>query len=472
MMYSSDVQEGNPRRHRVACFLMMAAVSCVLVLNNNENIVRESEARDYVSELVEVPEGEVEPGVHMVAIYPHQERVHTANEVEAVGLEQLAATTGASPAIHEDELADRGNMQYFGNIQLGTPAKTFKVVFDTGSFILWVPDSVCKGYACQHHNQFAVHDSKSGEILGVKNGVVTMAYIKYGTGSMYGVRASDTVKVGTLVVPHTGVLVATKENGRVFELSPFDGVLGFSRRSAKIKNKQGKSVRFNLMQSARKEGAIAKNIVSFFLGFHPGQGGGAAILGGVDKRLFTGPITYHPVLKGTMGNWAIRMEKLYLKNDPKTNFCGPPHAPHGCLAIADTGTSLIVGAGEVAGPLLNKLGIRGDCSNLKQAPDMMMEFPTVGGKGSHTYTLKGGDYTLELVLKTFEGTQKKCQAAFKAASSRIPVSFKGHKDMPIIIMGDVFLRRYYAVFDHEDHAHPRVGFALANQQVKIKAPSV
>merc|ERR1712072_1326621 len=86
-------------------------------------------------------------------------------------------------------------MQYFGTVQIGTPEK-FKVVFDTGSFVFWVPDAACKDYACKKHNQFKVHSSKSGEILGVKNGVVSMAYIKYGTGSMVGVRASDTVRSG------------------------------------------------------------------------------------------------------------------------------------------------------------------------------------------------------------------------------------------------------------------------------------
>lgn len=54
-------------------------------------------------------------------------------------------------------------------------------------------------------------------------------------------------------------------------------------------------------------GEVAKNVVSFFLGFTPGNGGGAAILGGVDPRLYKGKMVYHPVVKGTFGNWALRL---------------------------------------------------------------------------------------------------------------------------------------------------------------------
>merc|ERR1712054_131571 len=210
-----------------------------------------------------------------------------------------------------DVLADRGNMQYFGTIKLGTPAQSFRVVFDTGSFILWVPDVACKGFACETHNKFAVADSKTGQVLDVKKDLAKLAYIKYGTGSMVGVKASDTVRVGNLAVPKAGVLVATIENGSVFRVSPFDGVLGFSRRDKTVKNKDGEVVHFNFLNAAKKAGAVKSATISFMLGSKgTTAGNGVAIIGGVDKRLYQGKLTFHPVMRRVMGNWALKLKHL------------------------------------------------------------------------------------------------------------------------------------------------------------------
>jgi saccharopepsin len=474
----------RPRAGVASALALICAAACFAVLfmtsESQANTVHESvETEGFINnDIFPASYDDVVPeAAPLVAALEEAVKIHTPHEVEdGVHLMPLQRRSKIAGHTHgtADELSDlsetvlsnRGNMQYFGEVHIGTPSQPFRVVFDTGSYILWVPDVACTGFACKTHHKFAVHKSTTGSILDVKKDLVKLAYIKYGTGSMVGVKAADTVRVGNLAVPGAGVLVATIENGGVFRVSPFDGVLGFSRRDMVMQDKDGKDVHYNFLRAAKHSKMIKRAAISFFLSSAPGSNGGAAILGGVDKRLFTGDLTYHDVLHKSEGNWALKLTSWKVGTSDK-NHCevcddAGKCENHGCLAIIDTGTSLIVGPSSVVDPVNKKIGVEPDCAGIDTAHPVRFKF---GDKPE--MNLSAEDVTLK--IKSYSTIT--CKSGIASSGSRIPSFFPDHPKSPVVILGDAFLRHYYTVFDDDDEHNPKIGFAAPNLNAAVHAPA-
>jgi len=341
----------------------------------------------------------------------------SAQEGEMRALEENAAKHG-----HGVPLSNYLNAQYFSEITLGTPPQSFKVVLDTGSSNLWVPSTKCTSIACFLHSKY---DSSASSTY-KPNG--THFEIHYGSGSMEGEVANDVLTIGDLKVKNQDFGEATKEPGLAFAFGKFDGILGLAYNTISV---EGMVPPFYKMI---EQGLVDEKKFGFWLGnADKGGEGGVATFGGVDESHFKGKISYAPVRR--KGYWEVELEKFSLGDEEmELENTG---------AAIDTGTSLIAMPSDIAEIINNQIGATKSwngqysvpCESVKSLPDVTFTF---SGK---PYSLKGSDYILNV--------QNTCISPFMGL------------DMPpnvgqIFIVGDVFLRKFYTVYDLGNNA---VGFA-------------
>merc|ERR1711988_511083 len=314
-------------------------------------------------------------------------------------------------------LVDFSDAQYYGTVDIGTPAQSFKVVFDTGSSNLWVPSKHCAllNIACKTHSKY--DSSKSSTY--VKNG--TKFSIRYGSGSLTGIVSQDTVTLGSATVKNQLFAEATSEPGLAFKIGKFDGIMGMAFQAIAVDG----------MQPAWYSAVADSDEKAFgvYLGGTSGTGG-EMTLGGTDSAHYTGEISYVPVSRAKY--WQVTVDSFSIGNLTKVE------------GIVDTGTSLLVAPPDVVSAFGKKIGatlVMGkewtlDCSKVAGLPDLDI---MIGGKN---FPLKGSDYVLNVSGECLLGMMG------------MDLSREGLS----LILGDVFIRKYYTVFDQ---GNSRVGFATA-----------
>ncbi|PFH52760.1 hypothetical protein AMATHDRAFT_1807 [Amanita thiersii Skay4041] len=334
--------------------------------------------------------------------------------------EQLFWTQEQITGGHNVPLNNFMNAQYFAEISLGSPAQSFKVVLDTGSSNLWVPSTKCTSIACFLH---AKYDSSLSSTYRANGSEFS---IRYGSGSMEGFVSNDVMTIGDLKIDDQDFAEAVKEPGLAFAFGKFDGILGLAYDTISVNHITPPF--FNMIN----QGLLDEPVFSFRLGSSEADGG-EAVFGGIDSSAYSGDITYVPVRRKAY--WEVELEKIAFGDEElELENTG---------AAIDTGTSLIALPSDMAEMLNTQIGAKKswtgqyqvDCAKVPQLPDLSFYF---GGK---PYTLKGTDYILEV-----QGT---CISAFMGLDINLPWG-------SLWIIGDVFLRRYFTVYDLGKNA---VGFA-------------
>lgn len=314
-----------------------------------------------------------------------------------------------------EPLTNAADAYYYGTISLGTPPQDFTVMFDTGSSDLWIPSVRCA--SCRRHKRYSSSRSRS-----YRSGGGRSFSIRYGDGSgASGFMAYETVSINGLAISNQAFAEVTRQNG--MDNDAEDGLMGLGYST--IANYGSPTP----IDNAYAQGLIPQKMVSFYLNRDASSDfGGEMVVGGVDAARYTGPITYVPVT--AQGYWQFRMDGVQTS---RVRVC-----ESGCQAIADTGTSLVIGPTDDIARLNRALGgtDNGDgsfafnCARINQYPDLTF---LIGGR---QFNLRPSDYIIS------DGAGN-CYGGLMGGSD-------------LWILGDVFIGPYYTVFDG---ANNRVGFA-------------
>ncbi|GAB1302190.1 Pepsin A-5 [Apodemus speciosus] len=313
---------------------------------------------------------------------------------------------------------------YIGIISIGTPPQEFKVVLDTGSSVLWVPSVYCSSPACARHRTF--NPLRSSTFL-VSGRPVNVAY---GSGEMSGFLAYDTVKIGDLTVVAQAFGLSLEEPGSFMEYAVFDGILGLGYPDLGL---QGTTPVFDNLWI---QGLIPQNLFAFYLSSKD-EKGSMLMLGGVDPSYYHGELHWVPVSKTSY--WQLAVDSISMNGEVIA-------CDGGCQGIMDTGTSLLTGPPSSILNIQNLIGATasGDgeyflkCDTISTLPDIVFNIGHVA-------------YPVPATAYVRKDRSHNCRSNFEEGAD-------DPSDPEVWVLGDVFLRLYFTVFDR---ANDRIGLALA-----------
>jgi len=280
---------------------------------------------------------------------------------------------------------------------------------------LWVYSSTCKSIPCWYHGTYNADKSSTYRDNGKDFN------ISYGSGSVGGYVSQDTVALGDTTATNFAFGEVTSVSGASFYASEMSGILGLAYRTISV----------DALPTFIDSSDLTDHSFAFYLNLDTEKS--YMTIPGYDSDAMNGEFTYHPVAEQKYyslgftsmqqaGKAAIYMSKYY--------------------AVIDSGTSVLVGPTKLVNELIDGITVKRTCKGIEDLPDITFTIDNI------PYTLTYNDYVLQI---TDMGIT---ECMLGVMGSTFPPSFN------YLILGDVFMRKYYTFFDKENN---RVGFAQSKQ---------
>ncbi|KAJ0404232.1 hypothetical protein ATCC90586_008005 [Pythium insidiosum] len=411
------------------------------------------------------------------------------------------ATPPPPPPLLRIPLENYDQMQFYGTIELGEPAQTFRVIFDTGSSDIWVPSASCRTCSGLHRYR-AGASATHREITLVTSQPQTAEpfVLQYGSGAVKGHKMRETLRLGDAVELENVIMGSVVEQSHEIRRFQTEGIVGLAMDPlARVSSP-------NLLRLLQDSPTYTLPMVfSLYVSPFPSASPPSQLVfGGVDDALAGDDAVWHsfPVLQDPKsslhGFWALALQDVTVDGVSLPGFAaasdGASPDDAQSAAIIDSGTSLILlpapAYHAAIEAMQDALGVgfrnhsrRGggfscrDCEHgdfpalafqfasaelpratdapsaqeheHEQDADEAMEPPAPPRAPPRRFVLQGSDYV-------------RCE--HRVCTPQIDVSSSS-----AVILGDVFLRAYYTQFDVENQ---RVGFACprGNCDGGIKPP--
>jgi len=289
------------------------------------------------------------------------------------------------------------------------------VVFDTGSSNLWVPANNCSIFECYLKARYTAAESSTYSPNG------TIFVVDYESGPVSGFESNDVVTIGDITVTNQTFAEVTNATGigAAYAIGPWDGILGMAWPSISVT--MAMPPFFNLLT----QNPTIEQIFSFYLPDTDGNPGQLTI-GGVDATRFDGPL--YNVSVTTMTYWETVMDSFWVGSTKLSDIA---------RIVVDSGTSVLTAPTDVVrhfaklvnatefSPGSNRYTV--PCSSVNSLPVIRISI------GQKFWDLEGPDYII-----SDEGVI--CLLGMMGVDMPPPIG-------PLWIMGDVFMRKVYTVFD-------------------------
>jgi hypothetical protein len=245
--------------------------------------------------------------------------------------------------------------------------------------------------------------------------------IMYGSGSVEGGVGRDDLHVGGLTLPQAQFGEVDAEKGDAFKGAKFAGIAGLAFPSL---SKGGVLPIFDQMMAKR---VMHRNRFGFYL---QEKRDGALWIDDIPKDAYQGELIQHKVVTPP-AYWSLKLIDIKV-NGKALNVC-----PGGCKVAVDSGTSLLTGPSEGTSKVLKALQVQTDCSNREQLGQLtyVLEGTDSAGKTiHHEYPMDPKEYLLE--------SPGQCHPGLSNLDVPKP-------NGPVWILGDMFMMRYFSVFDRD-----------------------